>query len=48
MNLFAVGLPATLTLGLVMLAMAAPLMIDRIGQALIQSLEYSDTLARGG
>ncbi len=48
MNLFAVGLPATLTLGLVMLAMAAPLMIDGVGQALIQSLEYSDTLARGG
>ncbi len=48
MNLFAVGLPATLTLGLVMLAMAAPLMIDGIGQALIQSLEYSETIARGG
>ncbi|WP_422343572.1 flagellar biosynthetic protein FliR [Parasphingorhabdus sp.] len=47
MNLFAVGLPATLTLGLVMLAMAAPLMIDGIGQALTQSLEQSDRLARG-
>lgn len=48
MNLFAVGLPATLTLGLVMLAMAAPLMIDGISRALIQSLEYSDTVASGG
>lgn len=48
MNLFAVGLPATLTLGLVMMAMASPLMIDGVGQALIQSLEYSDSLARGG
>ncbi|HEY9090165.1 flagellar biosynthetic protein FliR [Parasphingorhabdus sp.] len=48
MNLFAVGLPATLTLGLVMLAMAAPLMIDGIGRALIQSLEYSHTMASGG
>ncbi|GAA0469188.1 flagellar biosynthetic protein FliR [Parasphingorhabdus litoris] len=47
MNLFAVGLPATLTLGLVMLAMAAPLMIDGIGQALTQSLEESDRRARG-
>ena len=47
MNLFAVGLPATLTLGLVMLAMAAPLMIDGIGRALVQSLEYSDGLASG-
>lgn len=48
MNLFAVGLPATLILGLVMLAMAAPLMIDGIAQALSQSLGYSDTIARGG
>ncbi|QTD56472.1 flagellar biosynthetic protein FliR [Parasphingorhabdus cellanae] len=48
MNLFAVGLPATLTLGLVMLAMAAPLMMDGITQTLVQSLEYSDSLARGG
>lgn len=47
MNLFAVGLPATLTLGLVMLAMAAPLMIDGIAQSLVRSLEYSDTIARG-
>ncbi|MEH6757820.1 MAG: flagellar biosynthetic protein FliR [Parasphingorhabdus sp.] len=48
MNLFAVGLPATLTLGLVMLAMASPLMIDGIAQSLSQSLQFSDDLARGG
>lgn len=48
MNLFAVGLPATLTLGLVMMAMAAPLMIDGIAEALTQSLEYSDSVAKGG
>ena len=41
MNLFAVGLPATLTLGLVLLAMASPLMIDGIGKALMDSLEHS-------
>lgn len=47
MNLFAVGLPATLTLGLVMLAMAAPLMIDGIAQTLTRSLEFSDAVVRG-
>ncbi len=47
MNLFAVGLPATLILGLVMLAMAAPLMIDGITQSLTQSLGYSETVAKG-
>ena len=41
MNLFAVGLPATLTFGLVLLAIASPLMIDGIGQALMISLERS-------
>ncbi len=45
MNLFAVGLPATLTLGLVLLAIASPLMIDGIGDALLQSFEQSSLLA---
>lgn len=48
MNLFAVGLPATLTLGLVLLAIASPLMIDGIGDALLQSFERSSLLAGVG
>ena len=45
MNLFAVGLPATLIFGLVLLAMAAPLMMDGISLSLAQSLEKSAMLS---
>jgi len=47
MNLFAVGLPATLMLGLILLAMAAPLMLDMIGETILQSLDQSATIAEG-
>lgn len=48
MNLFAVGLPATLTLGLVLLAIASPLMIDGIAEALVNSFEQSQLIAGQG
>jgi flagellar biosynthetic protein FliR len=48
LNLFAVGLPATLLAGLVLLAVAAPSMSEGITNVLIQGLEFSRTLARGG
>lgn len=47
LNLFAVGLPATLLAGLVLLAMAAPVMSEAIMQAIGEGLEMSRTLAAG-
>jgi len=47
MNLFAVGLPATLTLGLVLLAIASPLMVDSIAISLTDSLQQSELVAGG-
>lgn len=46
LNLFAVGLPATLLAGVVLLAIAAPVMSDAIIQAIGEGLEMSRALAR--
>lgn len=47
LNLFAVGLPATLFAGLVLLAIAAPVMGEAIMDALTASLDLSRMLAGG-
>lgn len=47
LNLFAVGMPAALIAGLVLLAMAAPIMADGIATALQRGLEESQMLAGG-
>lgn len=47
LNLFAVGLPATLLAGLVLLAMAAPVMADSIVSALKAGLDVAATLSHG-
>ena len=48
LNLFAVGFPAALLAGLVLMAMAAPVMGDGIIAAIRQGLEESLRLATGG
>jgi flagellar biosynthetic protein FliR len=48
LNLFSVGLPATLLAGIVLLAIAAPMIGDGIIAALAQGLEESRRLALGG
>lgn len=48
MNLFAVGLPATLLAGLVLLAIAAPSMAEGIAAALRQGLDLARRIAAGG
>jgi flagellar biosynthesis protein FliR len=45
LNLFSVGLPATLLAGLVLLAIGAPVLAEGIAGALISALEMSGTLA---
>ena len=47
MNLFAVGLPATLLAGLVLLAMAAPTMGDGITRAIERGLDEANAVALG-
>lgn len=47
LNLFAVGMPAALIAGLVLLAMAAPIMADGIATALQRGLDESQMLAEG-
>ncbi|HEX7857505.1 MAG TPA: flagellar biosynthetic protein FliR [Sphingobium sp.] len=47
LNLFSVGLPATLFAGLVLLAIAAPIMADSIGDAISNALDMTQTLAGG-
>lgn len=47
LNLFSVGLPATLLAGLVLLAMATPVMGEGIATAIQQGLEQSRILALG-
>jgi flagellar biosynthesis protein FliR len=42
LNLFAVGLPATLLAGVILLAIATPVMADRIAHALRQSLDNAE------
>jgi flagellar biosynthesis protein FliR len=48
LNIFAVGLPATLLAGIVLLAVAAPIMSEGIVSALGQGLEQSRRIALGG
>lgn len=48
MNIFSVGLPATLMAGLVLLAIAAPVMADGILAALQRGLAEARMLASGG
>ncbi|PSJ39683.1 flagellar biosynthetic protein FliR [Allosphingosinicella deserti] len=48
LNLFSVGLPATLLAGIVLLAMAAPVMGDAIVGVVRQGLEESRRIATGG
>jgi flagellar biosynthesis protein FliR len=48
LNLFAVGLPATLLGGLVLMALAVPVMADLVGDALSAGLDQAMVLARGG
>lgn len=48
LNLFSVGLPATLLAGLILLAIAAPVMADSIGDAISSALDVTQTLAGGG
>lgn len=47
MNLFAVGLPATLLAGVVLLSMATPVMAEAIGRALFDALDVARLLAGG-
>lgn len=47
LNLFAVGLPATLLAGIVLLAMAAPAMSDSITHAIRAGLDQAAQIARG-
>jgi len=47
LNLFAVGMPATLLAGLVLLAVGAPVMGEAITETLQQSLDLVQTLAGG-
>ncbi len=48
MNIFAVGLPATLMAGLVLIAIASPVMADGISAALQRGLAEARSLAAGG
>jgi len=48
MNIFSVGLPATLMAGLVLLAIAAPSMGDGITASILRGLDMARQLAGGG
>ncbi len=48
LNLFAVGIPVTLTAGLVMLAITAPVMAEAIIHSLGLGLAQAETIAGGG
>ncbi|HEX7873711.1 MAG TPA: flagellar biosynthetic protein FliR [Sphingobium sp.] len=47
LNLFSVGMPATLLAGLVLLAIAAPVMADSIGDAISSALDMTQAMAGG-
>ncbi|MFT3964465.1 MAG: flagellar biosynthetic protein FliR [Sphingobium sp.] len=47
LNLFSVGLPATLLAGIVLLAIAAPVMADSIADAISSALDMTQMLAGG-
>jgi len=48
LNLFAVGIPAALLAGLVLLAMAVPVMGEGVTNAILQGLAFARDLAAGG
>lgn len=48
MNLFSVGLPAALLAGLILMAIAAPVMADGLTAAIQRGLEMAQTLAQTG
>src|SRR3546814_18087700 len=48
MNLFAVGLPATLLAGVVLLGMATPVMAETLARFLSDALELERLIAAGG
>ena len=47
LNLFAVGMPVALLAGLILLAIAAPIMGQGIADALRQGLDQAQTIAEG-
>jgi flagellar biosynthetic protein FliR len=47
LNLFSVGLPATIVAGLVLLAIAAPVLAESIAAAMSSALDMAQTLAGG-
>lgn len=47
LNLFSVGMPAALFAGLILMAMAAPIMADGIAASLRQGLDHAQMLAEG-
>jgi flagellar biosynthetic protein FliR len=48
LNLFAVGIPATLLVGVLLLGVGTPLMAETIGRALSDALDVARTIAAGG
>ncbi|HMO74713.1 MAG TPA: flagellar biosynthetic protein FliR [Sphingopyxis sp.] len=48
LNLFAVGIPATLLAGVVLIGVATPAMAEGIARALSQALDMARTVAAGG
>lgn len=48
LNLFAVGIPATLLAGLVLLGIGTPMMAETIARALFDALDAARTIAAGG
>ncbi|MBC6436503.1 flagellar biosynthetic protein FliR [Nostoc sp. HG1] len=47
LNLFSVGMPAALLVGILLLAISAPVMADAISHALVVSLDHAATIAGG-
>jgi flagellar biosynthetic protein FliR len=47
LNLFSVGLPATLSAGIFLMAIAAPIMGDSIADTISNALDMTQTLAGG-
>jgi flagellar biosynthetic protein FliR len=47
LNLFSVGLPATLAAGIILLAMATPVMADAIGRIILDALRQAQSLGLG-
>lgn len=47
LNLFSVGLPATLSAGIILLAIATPVMADALGRIILDALRQAQSLGRG-